>query len=371
MSQTPADTGNVQTNPVQAALHKQIQLTQSHTQQLQAASVAVQDLRAQVQPLQVSVEALINQQSELASQQAAILLQLQTLTAALTQLPQAQPAPPIAVEPAPVIPPPVNPAVLIPASREPCISSPRPFDGNFETCATFVMQCELVFLHQPSMFTTDAARVAYLTNLLTGRAAQWATASWSMGASFCHSYRDFVAELQKVFHHPAGGRDPGTRLSSIRQGSGSVSEYSVEFRLAAVESGWNDQSLRVTFRRGLSDAVKDQLATREEPTSLDGLINLAIRIDGRLQERRRERTQRGSSSSPHPPNPLDRYPAFPASPTVGPRSTPPTATGEEPMQLGRTRLSPAEREARFKAGLCLYCGQKGHLICNCPTRPKE
>ena len=353
---TPADTDSVGTNPVHAALIKQIQLTNSHTQQLQEASVAVQGLQAQVQPLQASVDALTAQQAALAGQQTEILRQLQTLTAALTTQPA--PAAPAAAVPA-------NPAGPNP-SREPCLSSPRPFDGNFETCATFIMQCELVFVHQPSMFSTDAARVAYVTNLLTGRAAQWATASWSMGASFCLSYRDFVAELRKVFHHPVCGRDPGTRLSSIQQGSGSVTEYSVEFRLAAAESGWNDQSLRVTFQKGLSDAVKDQLATREEPTSLDDLINLAIRIDGRLRERRRERAPRGLLSTPQPAS----TPAYFTSPLAIP-TTSQTATGEEPMQLGRTRLTLAEREARFKAGLCLYCGQKGHRISSCPTRPKD
>jgi len=80
-----------------------------------------------------------------------------------------------------------------------------------------------------------------------------------------------------------------------------VADYSVEFRLAAAESGWNDPALRVNFRRGLSEAVRDQLATREEPTSLD---DLAIRIDGRLGERRRERFLRGSLPIPQVPSTL-------------------------------------------------------------------
>ena len=368
---TPADPDSASPSPVQAALIKQIQLTASHTQQLQEASVAVQGLQAQVQPLQSSVQSLINQQAALASQQADILQQLQVLTAALTNRPQDQPVPEVAATPPPVAQAPVLPSFLDPFPHEPRLSKPQLYDGNFETCATFIMQCELVFAHQSSRFTTDSARIAYLTNLLTGRAAQWATASWSMGASFCQSYTDFVAELRKVFHHPASGQDPGARLSSIQQGSGSVSDYSVDFRVAAAESGWNDQSLRVTFRRGLSDAVKDQLATREEPSSLDDLINLAIRIDGRLRERRRERalskssgSSQSSSAHPLPTSSLT------TSPGIRP-STSQTLTEEEPMQLGRTRLTPAEREARFKAGLCLYCGQKGHRISSCPTRPKD
>lgn len=366
---TPADTDR---GSLEAALDRQLQLTDNHTHQLEAAAIAVQNLQVQVQPLQASVESLTQHQVASAAQQAEILIQLRALTAALTTQPPNQPPPVRAVIPPPGDPLPSSPAEPASLPWEPCLSSPHPFGGDFETCATFIMQCELVFTHQPSRYTSDAARVAYVTNLLTGRAAQWAAASWSMGASFRHSYREFVAELRKMFHHPVRGKDPGARLASIQQGSGSVADYSVDFRLAAAESGWNDPALRVAFRRGLCEAVKDQLATREEPASLDDLVSLAIRIDGRLNERRRERVPRGPLPIPHIFSTRERNPvAHSTSPSPVRPSTSQTATEEEPMQLGRTRISPAEREARFRGGLCLYCGQKGHRISGCPTRPKD
>lgn len=40
------------------------------------------------------------------------------------------------------------------------------------------------------------------------------------------------------------------------------------------------------------------------------------------------------------------------------------------MQLGRMRLSPAERECRFLQKLCIYCGQAGHIRANCSVLPK-
>lgn len=39
----------------------------------------------------------------------------------------------------------------------------------------------------------------------------------------------------------------------------------------------------------------------------------------------------------------------------------PNSLGEEPMQLGRVRLTPEERQLRLRAGECLYCSQAGHL----------
>ncbi|TWW55636.1 Retrovirus-related Pol polyprotein from transposon opus [Takifugu flavidus] len=43
---------------------------------------------------------------------------------------------------------------------------------------------------------------------------------------------------------------------------------------------------------------------------------------------------------------------------------------EEPMQIGRSRLSPQEWEQRLRDQLCLYCGKRGHFIKACPVRPK-
>ena len=38
------------------------------------------------------------------------------------------------------------------------------------------------------------------------------------------------------------------------------------------------------------------------------------------------------------------------------------------MQLGRTRLTPEERQRRRQEGRCFYCGETGHLISTCPIK---
>ncbi|KAF0047730.1 hypothetical protein F2P81_001363 [Scophthalmus maximus] len=38
------------------------------------------------------------------------------------------------------------------------------------------------------------------------------------------------------------------------------------------------------------------------------------------------------------------------------------------MQLGRSRLTPEERNGRFRERLCLYCGEPNHQLVSCPHR---
>lgn len=69
-----------------------------------------------------------------------------------------------------------------------------------------------------------------------------------------------------------------------------MEEMAVEFRTLAAESGWNDEALHGVFQQALSETIKDELMSRDEPQTLEELISLAICIDNRRRERRRERT---------------------------------------------------------------------------------
>lgn len=151
----------------------------------------------------------------------------------------------------------------------------------------------------------------------------------------------------------------------MRQGSGSVSAFSIDFRILATECGWDDKALQGIYYRGLSEEVKDELAARDETANLEALISLSIRLDNRLRERRRERNVKSRNFVPTFQSRASHLPDLPApSPQV-------SSTSEEPMQLGRMTLTQEERQRRFREGLCLYCGQAGHILRSCPKRPKD
>lgn len=144
----------------------------------------------------------------------------------------------------------------------------------------------------------------------------------------------------------------------------------------ATECGWDDKALQGIFFRGLSEEVKDELAARDETSTLEELISLSVRLDNRLRERRRERAVRHSSPIALTCSRSPRQPESPSAAThcessSTPSASTPASSSEEPMQLGRLRLTSEERQRRLSHGLCIYCGQAGHILLNCPTRPKD
>lgn len=236
------------------------------------------------------------------------------------------------------------------------------YDGNPGTCRSFLTNCLLLFELNPSCYVTERARVASVITHLTGRAREWATAEWTKQSPVCQSYADFSSALTRVFDHGTPGRKSSRALLSLRQGKTRVLDYAIEFRTLAAESRWNNHALADVFHHGLADNIKDQLAPLDLPEDLDSLVDLAVRLDNRLMERSKER----SSNVVRPPAQGEHHPEV----TASRGGAPAHALSVEPMQVGHTRLSPGERQRRFKEGSCFYCGQPGHILAHCPAKDR-
>ncbi|KAK2899294.1 hypothetical protein Q8A73_012423 [Channa argus] len=256
-------------------------------------------------------------------------------------------------EPAPPPQPPTAPAV-----RELYVPPPEPFSGDLDKCRGFLLQCRLVFAQQPQTYASDAAKVAYVVGLLRGRALEWAEAK--LGNSFLIPFHTFVEELRTIFDHPARSKNAADRLLSLRQGFRSVADFSVEFRVLATEAQWDDAALRIVFRHGLSDPVKDELTHRDPPDSLDELIELAIRLDNRIRERRRERGQKPASVPQGLRTPPLKSLVSPVSSASAPSELP-----AEPWNW-LVHFPPRSDNAGFR----LVSGSTRHFIAQCPSRPK-
>lgn len=255
--------------------------------------------------------------------------QIQQLTMIVAQLapPSSPPAPALAAS---------SPSPLG-LTAEPCIGAPERYAGEPENCNPFLTNCSIFFVLQPLTFATEAAKVAFTINQLTGRARLWGTAEWERQTAACATFTAFSAELRKVFGQGLQLTDV-SGLLSVCQGEQSVFDFSVDFRTKARLSNWNQGALRDAFLHGLADYIKDELVSHALPSSLDDVIALATNINLRIRARKREKRQSNPthsalsasrSSSSHSVRPIVSHDNLSSHP--------------EPMQLGRTSLSPEER----------------------------
>lgn len=303
-----------------------------------------------------------HQQNQQYQQQQVLVQQQQQQIATLSQLlARLTPAPEMAAEPAPLRHhQTVDTANL--SCSEPQVGAPERFDGDPDQVRPFITNCRLVFNLRPRSFATEAAKVAFTINHLTGRARIWGTAEFERESPACSSFELFSREMIKVFDIGSSSAEASRELMSIRQGKRSIADYSIDFRTLASRSSWNSEALVDAYLFSLADYLKDELVSHVTPTNLDDAIALSARIDRRVQARRRERIRQNRP----PTGSLGMV--GPAPTLVRPPATMPNIT--EHMEVNRTSLSAAERQRRLMGNLCLYCGGGGHRLSSCPLKDR-
>lgn len=237
---------------------------------------------------------------------------------------------------------------------EPRCNNPPTYDGDPNSCRAFLSQCSVVFALQPRTYAAEETRVAFVLTLLTGRARDWGTSVWESRSPCCASFDELRLEMMRLFDRSARGQEAADQLARLRQGSRSVTEYAIQFKTLAASCDWNEGACRAMFRAGLEEEIQDELATHDLPHDFDDLINLALRVEVRLRRRHRRRMVHSSAT-------MDDHSSLTASATL---------SDPEPMQVGRLRLTPQEKQQRLARGLCLYCGKPGHFAASCPAKAK-
>lgn len=182
----------------------------------------------------------------------------------------------------------------------------------------------------------------------------------------------FCNSLYATFGDPD---EVGTAERSIfnHRQTTSVAAYASDFRRFASLTSWNDSALCAQFYRGLKDAIKDELAKMGRADTLDQLIEIAIRLDNRMQERKMERFIHTSNPSHRPNNfqsrrtlTMPHYDMPPRPQTLNESSRHMEIDGSKPRFK---KLTEEEKQRRKDLGLCLYCGTPGHVANGCPSRP--
>jgi len=246
------------------------------------------------------------------------------------------------------------------------LASPVRYSGEPGRCKTFLTECDMHFEFSPQHFLTDRAKVGFIISNLVGRAQTWATAEWGRNSRICQTLQEFQQAIRRTFDPVGTDRDTARQLCGLRQGKDTVSDYAIRFRNLAAESDWNTKALYDTFFKGLTNFILERLLPIDLPSDLDSLIALVIRTDNRLEELK-SLQQESAGVRIFRPHTTTSW-RFPTGLSPEQDRPAPVPQIEEPMQMGRARLPPEERQRRMREGRCLYCGELGHLVATCPTR---
>jgi hypothetical protein len=180
------------------------------------------------------------------------------------------------------------------------------------------------------------------------------------------------------------------KLRALTQ-RGSASAYFAEFQQYIAVLGWKDDEPIVDKAiEGLKPYLKDELARHSErPATLVDLMRFIIPLDNRLYERdmekkkdnkaptfeqketiRTERCQQtsGSGNSMTTSAKTETMYSRPTSGAITTRPAP--STSSYPLanrNQVRGPLSDEEKNRRRSLGLCLFCGEPGHIVMECPA----
>ena len=245
------------------------------------------------------------------------------------------------------------------AGREPKVASPEFFSGNRKKARFFLLQLKNVFLAQPERFSSDNNRVAYAISFLRDVAFEWISPYLETNSMMLTSFEAFEEAFNIAFSDVDRRRNSEKELLSLKQGKRPVSALVSEFQRLAFETKMNADALFPLFYQTLNEDVKDELCKCERPETIDEYYRLAIRIDDRLFERRKEKR-------------LNLPPTFQRTFLSRPSPTPSESTAMIVDNVQRRGpLSKSEKERRIKEDLCMYCGAKDHKVLTCPVKPNK
>ena len=260
------------------------------------------------------------------------------------------------------------------------VALPEKFNGDRKKFRGFINQIKLLFIINESRYLKDALKIATVGTLLTDKALTWYNPMIERPERFkseLASWESFLAIMVSTFGEVDQMRVAANKMRRLTQGSQSASSYAADFRQLAADLDYNESTLILQFQSGLSNEIKDMLLHFDHPSDLASCVDMAIRCDNRLYERRQDRREQIPHFSPRtvPRQFVARQDE--ASPRQARQGVAPMPAPVAPMQspnsdymdidgLQRGPLSQQEREFRFQNGLCIVCGVKGHFKSQCP-----
>jgi len=262
--------------------------------------------------------------------------------------------------------------------RDPKVEPPPEFSGKISEFPNFMAACSLVFTLCPNTYSTHERKVLFVISRLRGMAMSWArTIAEDPNHPYRKDYPAFKTALSNLYSDRNLRARNEDKLSHLVQ-TKSAATYAAEFQSLVDPLDLDDNSKCLLFHKGLKPGIKDTIANVGRAATFTLLLDQAISIDQRKHQRELEE-KKSSSSGPKSSTtsqPSSTKAGVSAAEDRNPHFTRSRNQPESSQPRGQKRPAPKgpisqqEKSRRIAEGLCLYCGESGHMRFNCPKKSK-
>ena len=162
------------------------------------------------------------------------------------------------------------------------IEKPPTYDGERSELRSFIAQCTLYF--EATNTTNDQSRTTYTKSLLQKVAAKWITpyvegrrtATWT-------TWLEFVEALKTQFGDTDIENQARGTLETMKHVNQPVTDYWNPFRLIAIETNCDDQTLQRPLLKSFNKKIQDAWAqVNQDMRSTEKLANWAVKKENKL-----------------------------------------------------------------------------------------
>ena len=266
-----------------------------------------------------------------------------------------------------------------PTPPPPRLSQPsRPLDKRYEGAGGIELDDWIGATRRTIAFYTGldgASAVRFLATGLDGAAASFFD---ELNAPPTDAEALYAA-LRKRFQ-PVNSEETARReLDSLRQGQLSVNDYTTRFRQLVARLPADSASTRIfQYCRGLQAAIEDKITQAEpQPTTLDAVISLAARLEGRAGSSRKNGNQLSATELEELPVSVAQLNALLEKAVSRGAASAKAAYDTRANRGANPRGDPLwkvvgltyeEGQKRRSANACMYCAVVGHIYRDCVDR---
>ena len=268
------------------------------------------------------------------------------------------------------------------------VREPDTFDGSDpRKLRDFLVSCNLHFCDRPHVFASDEKKIVFVLSYLKGAAIGWFEPGLMDPTNSAHWMWDFPAfvnELESNFgpHDPVGDAEKALTELMMKD-NWHIVKYNVEFWKLASKLDWNESALCARYFCGLPLRLRTEVLRNGGKPSTLGALRLKAQDADEIYWMTKEETSNETKPSPKKdhkssnsnPNPNPNSNSHNSSSRSGNpsgsdskfKSHKEKSKDSSNPKVGKNgKLTTDEWERRLKEGLCLYCGEKGHVAQDCP-----